>query len=125
MPAVALVLSIYGMCACDTYDPPGLAPAECTALVCDHLPDCSPIVVRLWDWRTRETCNDTMRCGDRRDECVGAVERLPCIGPGATPELDAQHARGVHEIVAACTMREEPCERGGEGGSGVFVEVKR
>lgn len=118
----ALVLSIYGMCACDTYDPPGLAPAECTALVCDHLPGCSPIVMRSWDWRTREACRDTMRCGAHPDECVGAVERLVCIGPGATPELDAVHARGVRAIVEACAG---VVGSGLGDGSGVFVEVKR
>lgn len=53
--ALPLLLAL----ACDTYDPPALAPAECTALVCDHLPDCSPAIVRSLDWRTREACLDT------------------------------------------------------------------
>ena len=115
--ALPLLLAL----ACDTYDPPGLAPAECTSLVCDTLPDCSPAIVRLWDWRTSETCSSTMRCGDRPDECVAAVERLTCIGPGATPELTAVHSQGVHDIIDACTVVVPPPEHGEGGGSGVFV----
>lgn len=94
--ALPLLLAL----ACDTYDPPGLAPAECTALVCERLPSCAPILPGWntgWDWRTRELCLRSMTCGAERESCVRAVEDLLCVGPGADPEAVDESIYAVWE----------------------------
>ena len=110
------LLALLALAACDVEDMP--APwLACVDEVCETLPECSPIVPARngsWDWRTRAACRATMTCGERWDRCAEAVELLPCIGPGPTPELRAAHVEGVRRVQAACAWSQPP--GGGSGG---------
>lgn len=110
-------LAILALVACDVDASP--APwLACIDEVCEVLPACSPVVpsvVGSWDWRTRASCRRTMTCGDRFEVCAAAVEALPCIGPGPTPELREAHIRGVRDVQRACAWSQPPGDGAGGG----------
>lgn len=97
--SMVLVLTMATGCA-DEMVGGDMAPLECTALVCSHLPDCAPFLPAMgWDWRSDEACLSTMTCGAEPSACAEAVFALPCVGPGPLPPAVVE---AVHRVWVEC-----------------------
>lgn len=94
---VLLVMPLLGC-----LDPSATTKADCEAVVCAHVPECSPLTTGTWDLRTESACLDTFRCGDTPDACLDAVLALPCLGePETWKEIEA-NTRALERVREWC-----------------------